>query len=524
MKFLTILFLLGLPGVARTSQLDARQVTPSGNSSVTLPSQSPSSSSSSSSDLSLSSSQIESTAPSLVATSTTTSATTTAATTSAASSATSSATFTEVTTSSSLTKQERDPQDPDVTTPGPPPAPAPTFLTSPVETTTPGDIPASSATTSTSISIASTTGTTTLAFSSPTIIASPEISSAQLTTVATTNTNPSPVVSSPSTTLITSKTTPSVIRSSSSPPPPPLPPSTETSESITTTTSNSKSISSPTATATATMSNVTPTPSSVSSSNDGSGTSTLTIALSTILSVTGVVLIAVAAYLCTGNRRRRLPMFKIKRGITPIGDDEIATWKSNRSAEKVTDRYTTRPSHSQNPSTATSTRRAPSVIQYHSGGRQSYEVASPRSFIDGGKYSFDLPQAPGAVLARAPNARSGLTDEAVPGDDPFLPSPKRHPSRLHKLPPNSPSLHGRTKGSRSSSLRSYAEAAWRDGLEQSSSPRVSSDAHTRTHNRIYSNSSIPPPPRLSFGDNDQLTGLSPPPSRRNDSTIGLAVG
>ncbi|KAI0893830.1 hypothetical protein F4806DRAFT_503925 [Annulohypoxylon nitens] len=494
MKFLTILYLLGLPGVARASQLDARQVTPSGNSSVTLPSQSPSTSSDSSS----SSSQIESSAPSLVATSTTTSATSLAAPT-------------EVTTSSSQSKQERGPQDPDVTPLGPPPEFAPTFLTS-VETTPPGETPATLASTSTSVIIQSTTGTTTLAFSSPTIIASPEISSAQPTTIATTKTNSPPVVSSPSTTLITSRISSSVISSPSSSP-------IETSGITTSTTSNSEPISSPTETATSTMSSPTPTPSS-----EGNSTSTLTIVLSTILSVVGVILIAAAAYLCTGDRRKRLPMFRIKRGITPIGDDEIATWKSNRSAEKVTDRYTTRPSHSQNPSVATSTRRAPSVIQYHTGGRQSFEVASPRSFIGDGKYSFDLPQAPGAVFARAPNARSGLTDETVPGDDPFLPSPKRNPSRLHKLPPGSPSLHGRMKGSRSSSLRSYAEAAWRDGLEQSSSPRVSSDTHSRNHNRIYSNSSIPPPPRLSFGDNDQLTGLSPPPSRRNDSTIGLAVG
>lgn len=270
------------------------------------------------------------------------------------------------------------------------------------------------------------------------------------------------------------------------------------------------------------MSDPTSTPSSTSSDPSG-GTSTVTIILSTVLSVTGVFLIAVAAYLCTGRRRKRLPMFN--RGITPIGDDEIATWKSNRSAEKVTDRYTTRPTHSQNPSTSTSTRRAPSVIQY-GGTRPSFEVpvTSPRSFISN-KHSFDLPQPPVAVLARAPNARSGLTDEAVPGDDPFLPSPKRHPSRLHKLPPNPPGAHGRTKGSRSSSMRSFSEAAWRDAQIESSSPRGSSDANARSHYRIYSNSSIPPPPRLSFGDNEQLTGLSPPPSRRNnDSTIGLAVG
>ncbi|KAI1105188.1 hypothetical protein F4804DRAFT_351099 [Jackrogersella minutella] len=491
MKLLMILFLLGLPGVARTSQLlDARQGTPSGNSSVILPPQSSSSSS-----------QQEPAAPSLVATSTEV-----------------------ITTSSSLPKQERGPQGPDVTAPGPPPPepPVPAVVTTSVDLPPPGDIPASPATTSTSVEVVSTaTGTTILAPSSPTTGASAETSSAQLTTIVTKDS----LLVGPSslpTTLITSLTTSC---SSSSTTPSEEPEETTT----TTTTSNSEIIFSPTATDT--MSSPTPTPSSTSSDTSSNGNSTLTIALSTVLSVAGVALIAVAAYLCTGSRRKRLPMFGIKRGITPIGDDEIATWKSNRSAEKVMDRYTTRPSHSQNPSTATSTRRAPSVIQYNHGGRSSFEPTSPRSFIaGGGKYSFDLPQQPpGAVLARAPNARSGLTDEAVPGDDPFLPSPKRHPSRLHKLPPSSPSLHGRAKGSRSSSLRSYAEAAWRDGqaeaLSSSPSPRVSADAARRGHNRLYSNSSIPPPPRLSFGDNEQLTGLSPPPSRRNDSsTIGLAVG
>ncbi|KAF3067170.1 hypothetical protein GL218_08772 [Daldinia childiae] len=266
------------------------------------------------------------------------------------------------------------------------------------------------------------------------------------------------------------------------------------------------------------MTSSTPTSSSVSSNDNGSGSSTLTIVLSTVLSVAGVVLIAVAAYLCTGDRRRRLPMFN--RGITPIGDDEIATWKSNRSAEKV-NRYTTRPVHSQNGSTSTSTRRAPSLIQYQNGARPSLEVISPRSFI-GDKNSFDLQQIPGAVLARAPNARSGLTDEAVPGDDPFLPAPRRYPSRLHKLPPNSPVMNSR-KESRSNSLRSFSEPSWRDSAVETSTPRASNEGYARSH-RIYSNSPLPPPPRLSYGENDQFTGLSPPPSRRNESTIGLAVG
>ncbi|KAI1762983.1 hypothetical protein GGR53DRAFT_499591 [Hypoxylon sp. FL1150] len=476
MKLLTTLVLLsGLPGVARAARLDVRQGAPSGNSSAILPPQS-----------SLSS-QKEPAAPSLVATST------------------------QVANPSGTPKQERGPQDGDSSESGGPPDLPPELpggIVTPAEFQ-PEETPASAAATATSTDAQTNTDiptTLTFSLSSTTTAASAEDSSAKLTTIATTDS--SSVDGSPSTTLLTSKTAPGVTTSTLS-----------AGSGITTITFSSDSSSR--SSQTATMSNPTAAPSSASSSDGGN--STLTIALSTVLSVIGVVLIAAAAYLCTGARRKRIPGFT--RGITPIGDDEIATWKSNRSAEKVTDRYTTRPSHSQNPSTATSTRRAPSVIQYQHGGRPSLDVASsPRSFIDG-KYSFDLPQVPGAVLARAPNARSGLTDDMVPGDDPFLPSPKRHPSRLHKLPPSSPSMHGRTKGSRSSSLRSFAEAAWRQGEgPETSSPSGSSDARSRSHNRIYSNSTIPPPPRLSFGDSEQLTGLSPPPSRRQDNTIGLAVG
>ncbi|OTA57708.1 hypothetical protein K449DRAFT_133520 [Hypoxylon sp. EC38] len=475
MKLFITLFLLGLPGVARSSQLDVRQDTPSGNSSVILPSQ----------DLS---SSKESVPPSLVATSTGT------------------------ITPSNIAKQERDPQGPDVSAPGTPPESVSAIVTPPAELPSTGGISGTSKLTSTAIEVETIIGTTTLAFPSPTIAAPAKTPSTQLTTIATTN---SLLVGSPSpTTIITSKTTPSGISSTLS--------KVSGTGTVSTITPNSESVSPPTKTST--MSDPPPTPSSASSNADGDGTSTLTIALSTVLSVIGVILIAVAAYLCTGGRRKKIPLFN--RGITPIGDEEIATWKSNRQAEKVTDRYTTRPSHSQNPSIATSTKRAPSVIQYQNGGRPSFEVASPRSFISGGKYSFDLPQAPGAVLAKAPNARSGLTDETVPGDDPFLPSPRRNPSRLHKLPPNSPNLHVRAKGSRSSSMRSFSEAAWRDAMTtELPPPRHSSDAYSRNQSRIYSNSSIPPPPQFSFSDNEQFTGLSPPPSRRNnDNTIGLAVG
>ncbi|KAI1635181.1 hypothetical protein F4809DRAFT_651363 [Biscogniauxia mediterranea] len=319
---------------------------------------------------------------------------------------------------------------------------------------------------------------------------------------------------------------------------------------------------------------------STSESETPGNNTTLVIALSTVLSVLGAGAIVAAACFCV--RRRRRGASFLRRGITPIGDEEIATWKMDRagsSGEKDEERgandhhrYTTRPTHhnhththTHTPNASTSTsRRAPSVIQYQpssssAGARPSLEPVSPRSFISNHsyhKFSLDLARPPdaAAVLARAPNARSGLTDETVPGDDPFLPSPKRHPSRLQKTPPggssSSPSAsashyhnhhhyyhhHVRTKGSRSSSLKSFA-----DGLPggggiiggggDGGSPRASKDMYPRrTHSRIYSSSSIPP--RLSFGggDADTFTGLSPPPSRRADNTttttttIGQALG
>ncbi|KAK8048588.1 hypothetical protein PG994_010318 [Apiospora phragmitis] len=265
---------------------------------------------------------------------------------------------------------------------------------------------------------------------------------------------------------------------------------------------------------------------------------TLVITLSTVLSVVGVAVIAIALYLFLRNRRRRSSLFN--RGITPIHDDEIATWKINRTAsEKSEGRYTTRNSTTRTSTTRTSTahthKRAPSqtpsLIQYQQPlGKQSFDSISqsPRSFIQ--RQSTDLPQAPQSViLAKAPNARSGLTDQAVPGDDPFLPGPKRQPSRLHKLPNAPPPTSGnmRTRSSRSSSMRSYGDVWQGDNMGIPRSPRPSSEAHSTitraTSSRIYSTSTVPP--RLSLSDHNEpvaFTGLSPPPLHSTE--IGRAIG
>lgn len=291
-------------------------------------------------------------------------------------------------------------------------------------------------------------------------------------------------------------------------------------------------------------------PSSKDASGKGSAP-TLVITLSTVLSVVGALLVVGALMICLKYRRRRIPFFA--RGISPIDDDEIATWKTSREEKAAlagagaaagtrapgSGTYTTRnPGHGKHTSTS-SVRKPPSVIVYQ--GRHSQQLprpsgeGSPRSIHhnspgSNGRMSFDkdLPQTP--IQAVAPNARAGLTDEAVPGDDPFLPSPKRHPSRLSKVPPTMTSprsnhAHTRTRSSRSS-MRSFGgDYGYYTNSDMELSPRTSNDYYNNMHyghSRVYSSSSIPP--RLSFGEEGVVGGLSPRPLFRDNDMIGRAIG
>lgn len=284
---------------------------------------------------------------------------------------------------------------------------------------------------------------------------------------------------------------------------------------------------------------------SSNNSQDASGLGsnrTLVITLSTVLSVVGILLIVGAVLICLKYRRRRLPRFA--RGISPIDDDEIETWKMSRgekaslvSAAAAAGPSQGSPGHAKHAS-ASSVKKPPSVIIYPN--RQSQTATrysgegSPRSMYTtaaygAGRASLDkeLPKTP--VQAVAPNARAGLTDETVPGDDPFLPGPRRHPSRLSKAPPvSSPrsirSQHRRTRSSRSS-MRSFGEyGAYYANSEMELSPRASHEClntHHRSNSRVYLSSSIPP--RLSLGDEVHAGGLSPRPFFR-ENEIGRAIG
>lgn len=267
---------------------------------------------------------------------------------------------------------------------------------------------------------------------------------------------------------------------------------------------------------------------------------TTVIILSAILPVFGCLLIAGAMLAYFRCRRKQTQLFS--RGISPIDDDEIATWKGSRQKELengassavVTDRN----GHKKNESVE-STRKPAGVIVY-SNTRQS-EERSPRlqiycgkGSVDGHKPSFDkeVPSTP--ILARAPNAREGLTDDTVPCDDPFVQSPRRQTSRLSRMgpavqPPRQ--AHARTKSARSSfSLRSlgdHIKGGYDSDLELA--PRASQDGgqdaasrHRPVH--VFSSSSVPP--RVSHSsDRPGPSGLRPAPLalvRRED--IGRAIG
>lgn len=297
---------------------------------------------------------------------------------------------------------------------------------------------------------------------------------------------------------------------------------------------NSAGVSGNSANATASPS-ITSSPDNRNGSGSSDGNRTTVIVLSTVLSVVGVILVIGAALVCLRCRRRRSKLFR--RGITPIDDDEIETWKSKRNEKELGDDagppgYGDNNGHVKHESVS-STRKSTSVIVY-SNARRS-EERSPRSprtqfhygkrSLDGRKVSLDkeLPQTP--IQARAPNAREGLTDDAVPGDDPFIQGPKRQASRLSKMPPNHPQQprHAHTRTRSSFSLRSLGDHIRGYDSDVELTPRTSHDYHeyqgrrsNDRHSRVFSSSSIPP--RLSLS-NDWPGS----PQLRQDM-IGRAIG
>lgn len=300
-------------------------------------------------------------------------------------------------------------------------------------------------------------------------------------------------------------------------------------------------------------------------SNDGTDRTTIII-LAVVLSCLCLAVIAATIWGCRRCRRRRR-LHPFRRGITPIADDEIETWKGHRAIEKSlevddaacvltpdralhsnppTSTSTNGPSHHHQKHESTSSlKKPPSVIVYTRRSEDYVAGGSPRSpyyatkMSFDGKPSLDLPLTP--IQARAPNAREGLTDETVPGDVPYYSTPKRRASRLSKY-----QQHARHKSARSSSSLHITSNSsnYYTGNSNGSSANKSEGAFgydsegggyygRESHEELYRAVPSGLPPRLSLSEDwpagresdgsDTGKGLAPRTWPRADE-IGRAIG
>ncbi|RDL41929.1 uncharacterized protein BP5553_01908 [Venustampulla echinocandica] len=176
-----------------------------------------------------------------------------------------------------------------------------------------------------------------------------------------------------------------------------------------------------------------PSPSAVSANSETGHIShkTLVIILSTVIGSVGIILVITALWLIHRYRRGKSPFSH--RGASPIDDEEIASWRAPPEEPKLPILQPGRQQAGQDVDT---------IGLAHSPDwmwPSAPPAVRPRPSI-----STIIPNTP--CTARAPNSRAGLTDEAIPGADPFIPPMKRQSSRLSKTPPG----HARTKSRRSS--------------------------------------------------------------------------
>lgn len=248
---------------------------------------------------------------------------------------------------------------------------------------------------------------------------------------------------------------------------------------------------------------------------------TLIIILST--TIPGVALFAILGATIYCCRRRKFRF--LNRGITPIDDEEIESWRTEQFEEKNTiPSAPESPRRHQQSMSTSSIQKPPSIIVY---GRDTQFTTRPSIDRSPG-YGRPSVEASAPVIAVAPNARLGLTDDMVQGDDAFVSRVKRQPSRLAKVqPPPSPSRPQHTRSN------SSMHATWygcQDSSQYASAvTRYSSDRRPQTpppqgfhsHTRVHSSSSIPPTPN--HDEQYYNGGLSPRPLLRQ-SDIGRAIG
>ncbi|PQE25793.1 hypothetical protein CJF30_00000487 [Rutstroemia sp. NJR-2017a BBW] len=165
---------------------------------------------------------------------------------------------------------------------------------------------------------------------------------------------------------------------------------------------------------------------STTASTSGLSHQNLIIILACVLGALALIISGALIYIFIRYRRSRS---LAARGVTPIDDEEIESWR--RSAQDRKSSFAQEHSRSFEKET---------IQMSHSPGWTW--TASPASSRSHSAFYPSVAQA----FAQAPNARIGLTDETVPGAEPFIKPAKRQSSRLSKSSPN----HARSKSRRSS--------------------------------------------------------------------------
>ncbi|KFY34598.1 hypothetical protein V494_06631 [Pseudogymnoascus sp. VKM F-4513 (FW-928)] len=135
-------------------------------------------------------------------------------------------------------------------------------------------------------------------------------------------------------------------------------------------------------------------------------------------------------------RWQRNPKYH-RRGISPVDDEEIERWRGRKET------YTEAPNRT---APKTHKRQSSSVVIVSNPPGWTWS-AEPSPF--GTRNSGETALSPPPMVARAPNSRSGLTDGAILGADPFVPPIRRPSARLAK--------HSRNQSRKSSFSASIPE-------------------------------------------------------------------
>ncbi|KAM3071375.1 hypothetical protein ACMFMG_008967 [Clarireedia jacksonii] len=218
------------------------------------------------------------------------------------------------------------------------------------------------------------------------------------------------------------------------------------------TSATSKSIGNAAAVGTSTGSSASAT--STPASTSGLSHQNLIIILACVLGAFALIIAGALIYIFIRYRRSRT---LAARGVTPIDDEEIESWRRSAQDKKS---YMQEHGRSFEKEIGGRSYMDSNTIQLaHSPGwtwTASPTSSRSRSTFYPSGVSTNIPDTPrffAQAFAQAPNARVGLTDETVPGAEPFIKPAKRQSSRLSKSSPH----HSRSKSRRSSTS---ARSVW----------------------------------------------------------------